>query len=51
MEEKRKPVFTGLIFITIGLLFLLNNLGYINGAIWRFWPVILIVWGIKKLLF
>lgn len=42
----------GLILITIGVIFLLNNLE-IN--VWRivanFWPLILIVWGARKLYF
>ncbi len=51
MPENRRPVFAGLILIVIGLLFFLNNFGYINGDIWRFWPLILIIWGIKRLVY
>jgi hypothetical protein len=49
MSENKRPVFAGLILIVIGLLFFLNNFGYISGDIWRFWPLILVIWGIKKL--
>lgn len=51
MRENKKPVFTGLVLILIGLLFFLNNLGYISGDIWKFWPLILILLGIKKLIY
>ena len=51
MSENRRPVFAGLILIVIGLLFFLNNLGYISGDVWRFWPLILVIWGIKKLVY
>ncbi len=51
MSENRRPVFAGIILIIIGLLFFLNNLGYISGDIWKFWPVLLIIWGIKKLFY
>ena len=41
----------GLILIIIGLVFLLQNLGYISGAAWSIiWPAILIVIGIAILL-
>lgn len=51
MSENKKPFFTGLVLILIGLLFFLYNFGYISGEIWRFWPLILIIWGIKKLIY
>ncbi|MCJ7496983.1 MAG: DUF5668 domain-containing protein [candidate division Zixibacteria bacterium] len=51
MRENKKPVFTGFVLILIGLLFFLYNLGYISGDIWKFWPLILILWGIKKLIY
>jgi hypothetical protein len=51
MRENKKSVFTGLILILIGALFFLNNLGYISGDIWKFWPLILVIWGIKKLVY
>ena len=41
-----------LILITIGTMFLIQNLSQINvlKMLWRYWPVILIAIGISKLL-
>jgi len=41
-----------LILITIGTMFLIQNLSHINvfRVFWRYWPVILIAIGISKLL-
>jgi predicted membrane protein len=33
----------------VGLIFLLNNFGFIHGDIWRFWPGILILMGLGML--
>lgn len=44
-----KKIFWGVILITIGALFILKNMGVIYfswSAIWRLWPVLLILWGI-----
>jgi hypothetical protein len=49
-KHGRKDVFVGLVIILVGVLFLLQNLGYIQGSILRYWPVILIIWGISELL-
>lgn len=49
-RRKRKDIFTGLVIILVGVLFLLQNLGYIEGSIWRYWPVILIIFGVSELL-
>lgn len=49
---KTKHIFWGLLFITIGLLVLLNNFGVMNiywSNIWKFWPVVIILWGISFL--
>lgn len=49
---KYRHLFWGLILITIGLLFILNNLGFIHFSwysFWRLWPVILLFWGISIL--
>ena len=41
----------GLILIIIGIVFLLQNLGYISGGAWGvIWPAILIVMGVNILL-
>ena len=47
---KTKHIFWGLLFVSIGILFLLKNIGllYIDlSNIWRFWPVVIILWGIS----
>jgi predicted membrane protein len=44
-------LFSGLIFVAIGVAFLLSNMGMLDiGAVFRFWPVILIAMGVFKLL-
>ena len=46
---KSRHFFWGLFFITLGVLVLLKNLGTVNlefGDIWKFWPVVLVLWGI-----
>ena len=46
-------MFWPLLLIAIGVLFLLNSLGYIDldfGELWRFWPVLLILIGLDLLL-
>jgi len=37
----------GAILIIIGVLFLLNNLGYSIGGIGKWWPIILVLVGIR----
>jgi len=54
LSESERPrrgskVFWGLVLILIGVLILLDNLGYLTHDIIRFWPVLVIIWGIKKL--
>ena len=45
-----RPVLPGLLVITLGIVFLLDNLDFVeSGRILRFWPVILIVAGVKHL--
>jgi hypothetical protein len=50
-EKSRRggKVFWGLVLILVGVLILLDNLGYLRNDIIRFWPVLVIIWGIKKL--
>lgn len=55
MEEKQYKNFSGaVILIALGLLFLLNTTGIVGWGIWlyifRFWPLILILIGIKIML-
>jgi type IV secretory pathway VirB2 component (pilin) len=43
----------GLLVIFIGAVFLFNNLGLLSwniwNELWKFWPVLLILWGLKML--
>ena len=49
---KTKSLAGPLILITIGTMFLIQNLTHINifKLFWRYWPVLLIAIGISKLL-
>lgn len=48
--KKGNSLVWGVILIVIGLIFLLDQLDVdIWDAVWRFWPVVLIVWGANKL--
>src|SRR5215471_1865821 len=45
-----RHLFSGFVLLTIGVVFLLGNMGFLNvSAILRFWPVLLIAGGIFKL--
>jgi DUF4097 and DUF4098 domain-containing protein YvlB len=49
---QRKSIFSGLLLIFLGVLFLLFRFDpelRLGTLIWRFWPVIIIVWGLAKL--
>lgn len=49
---KRKSIFAGLLLIGLGVLFLLFRFDpelHLGTLIWRYWPVIIIVWGVAKL--
>ncbi|MCE2540911.1 MAG: hypothetical protein J4G16_11150, partial [Acidobacteria bacterium] len=44
------PLAPGLLVITLGVVFLLDNLGFVRTwQVLRFWPVILIAAGVKML--
>jgi hypothetical protein len=57
MQERQVPrrgrgsVVGGLVLVVVGLLWFLNNLGYLPAdiwhSLWRFWPVILIILGLE----
>jgi amino acid transporter len=51
-ESRRRgnKLFWALVLIAIGALILLHNLGYIGQDVVRYWPVIIILLGIKKLI-
>lgn len=49
---KYRHIFWAIILITIGILFLLGNFGWIHfrwSTFWQLWPLILIFWGIAIL--
>ncbi len=52
MDHFRKPrsLFFPLLLIAVGLLFFLVNIGRVEGTTWdnllKYWPVILIIWGL-----
>ncbi len=52
-KSYRRSIFFPLLLVVVGLLFLLNNFGYIRGDLWEviriYWPVILIVIGLDSL--
>lgn len=52
-QGQRSSIFSGLLLILLGVLFLLGrfdpNLG-IWHFFWRYWPVVIILWGIAKLI-
>ncbi len=46
---KAKHLFWGLLFITLGMLILLNNFSELNwdwGGLWKLWPLVFVLWGI-----
>jgi hypothetical protein len=44
-------LFIGLLVLSLGVLFLLNNLGYADAHDWfRFWPVVIVLIGVVKLI-
>jgi hypothetical protein len=53
-NNNRSAYIVGLVFIGIGLLFLLNSLGIATFRIWyfitRFWPILLILFGLNLIL-
>jgi uncharacterized membrane protein HdeD (DUF308 family) len=50
-HRKRDSLFWGILLIAAGVIFLLEKLDvHAWDYVWKFWPVILIVWGASKLL-
>src|SRR5207253_4073738 len=50
MHSPGKHLATGLIFLVIGAIFLLGNMGYVDAREYlAYWPVILIVFGIVRI--
>jgi hypothetical protein len=51
--RRRRSIFPGLLLILLGVVFLLFRFDpqlRLGQLIWRFWPVIIIVWGLAKLI-
>ncbi len=53
-EQSKKrlggQVAVGMLMIAVGAIFLLDNLYYLDmGPLWRYWPLIFVVFGIQKL--
>jgi len=45
-----KHLFSGFLFVTLGIVFLLGNMGYVDVAqVLRFWPLVLIGFGVVRL--
>lgn len=49
MRISAHQLFWGLLLIILGSLLLLSNLGVISQDIWNYWPLILILVGLKLL--
>jgi hypothetical protein len=52
-QQERSSVFNGLLLILVGALFLLYRFDpalRIGHLVWRYWPVIIILWGVAKLI-
>ncbi|NTV80857.1 MAG: hypothetical protein HGA24_05475 [Candidatus Aminicenantes bacterium] len=49
-QKKGNSLVWGVILIVFGVLFLLDQFNVdIWDSVWRFWPVVLIIWGANKL--
>ncbi len=50
-HRTKAPLLWGLILIAVGILFLAENYFHIEiwDHIWKLWPLILILWGLQKL--
>ncbi|HTS12820.1 MAG TPA: DUF4097 family beta strand repeat-containing protein [Candidatus Limnocylindrales bacterium] len=51
-SQQRRSIFSGLLLIFLGTLFLIFRFDpslHLGTLIWRFWPVLIILWGLAKL--
>jgi len=49
-QRKKDSLFWGIVLIVVGAIFFLENFNIdVWDAVWRLWPLILIVWGVMKL--
>ncbi len=53
-DRRGNNILWALVLIAAGFIFLLNNFGLLSVDVWavlvRFWPVILIIWGLRMIL-
>lgn len=53
-QSKRPSLFWAFILITVGVAFLFQNLGFVNGSVWdtlfRLWPLLIILLGFNDLI-
>lgn len=45
-----KRVFWPAVLVTMGLIFMASNMGYLPAQFWNFWPLLLIIVGLGGLL-
>lgn len=54
MRLRKGQVWLGVLFLILGILFILRNLGFVTGSIWsfiwKFWPLILVLIGLEILI-
>ncbi len=52
-HRTKAPLLWGLILIVLGILFLAENYFHIEilDHIWKLWPLILVLWGLQKLVY
>jgi len=50
-EESKGNWFFGLIILVVGIIFILENFTDLEvwGKLWKLWPVILFIWGIREI--
>jgi len=52
-RDRIDAIFTGILFLAVGILFLLDNMNVLRFSLWtflgRFWPTILIYIGLKNI--
>lgn len=46
MSSKKESIVWPLILVAVGVIFLLNNLGFISGGFGTYWPIFLIIIGL-----
>lgn len=50
VDSRPRSIFPGLVLLSVGFLLLLHNYrGFEIGRLWHWWPLLLILWGLVKL--